>query len=172
MSSWSDAPALRHFLARVARRLAWIAAAEGAAMGFAIALLVALTGPRSTQQIVITGIVLALAGLVAGVLLTRASAQRVAVRVERRATACRNVVITATELIAQPERVRPHVGELVCRRAIETIHSLDPASLFPARRAATAFGATGLAWALAAAFNPHELLRSRPAGAARGTAAI
>ncbi len=141
MSAWPDAPAVRAFLARASRRLAWISATEGAAVGLLIALLAGLVaglgGWREATSLTaaLSALALLVAGAVTGIVASIRRAPRVPLLVERRAPGCRNLLITATELIEQPDRVRPWIGALVCREAARLTAQLDPRSLFPARPA-------------------------------------
>jgi hypothetical protein len=169
-----DAVVVRDFLDRAARRLRLIAAARGAAIGLTVALgatlvVVALAGRDATSVVVGVGLG-ALGGLVGAFLgVTRTPAP--AALVERRAPACRNVVLTAAELDAAPRRVPAFIGERVWRDAARAVRPLDPARLFSAGRALFALGGAALAWAAVAAalfLLPLTVPPASPAGA--GTA--
>ena len=143
---------LRDFLAHVARRLAWIAAAEGAAAGLALAAVIAIVsgwGRGWVTQAVIVGLALAALGIAARLLASARERRGVAGLVERRAPRCRNIVVTAAELIDRPTTIRPDIGTLVFREADRVVAGLDPAALFPARRAITALVLGALLWVVA-----------------------
>src|SRR5262245_7251642 len=99
MIAQPDETSVHAFLGRAARRLTWVAAAEGAAAGFVAAALIAIAGwpaRGALTSAVVVGATLAVAGIGIGV--SRARRKGVAALVERRAPQCRNVVITADEL--------------------------------------------------------------------------
>ena len=144
-----DASTIRAFLARARRRLRVLAAAEGAAAGLLVAAVIALGLRSSATQAAVTGITLAAIGV--AVRLNRLSRRDgpIAELVEQRAGGCRNIVVTATELIERPVTVRPDIGERVFRDAGRVIGRLEPRAIFPARRAGTALGAAAIAWVTA-----------------------
>jgi len=155
---WPDAPSLRVFLARASRRLTLLAALRGASVGLAIALdialIVAIAGwsRASGRELIGVGLWLGAIGFVIGLLVASVRQRRstsVALDIERRAPACRNVVITAAELIANPSGVGPYVGEMVCKEATRQVASLSPATLFPARSTVALLSAISTVWAIA-----------------------
>lgn len=177
MSAWPDAPELRAFLARATRRLVWIAAAEGAAAGLALALalplVITLADWRgSIDRTVVAGLCLAALGVVVRILVSSRAQAHVAQLVERRAPECRNLIVTAAELIDRPARVRPYVGTLVCREAVRLVNRLDAAALFPARRALVALGASTALFALAVTLVAARPLASRESSKAAIDSAV
>lgn len=156
--SWVEAPALRALIERAAHRLAWLSAAEGAAAGLMIAVIAAFAGvpaPGNALALIATATALAVLGAVTHVAATRASRRRVALDIDRRMPAARNVIVTAAELIERPGNVRPYIGARVCAEASRLAAAADPASLFPARRTTLALLAAIAVWSLA-------LLRAAP----------
>jgi hypothetical protein len=156
MTSRPDERALRAFFARIARRLGWLSAIEGASAGLAIACLLALLGWPARGALapaLIAGFVLAAAGVSARMIMQRRRQPRVALLVERRAPHCRNLLITADELLADGGVVRArasdYLGAVVCREAARLATALDPTALFPGRNAIAALAASGALWALA-----------------------
>ena len=154
MSS-TDAGAVQAFLAIASRRIAWLKAARSATIGLTlaldIALVVALLGWSRAfgNTAAIVGGSLAAAGLGVGIAIAmvhRQTAFTSAAEVERRAPECRNIVITAAELIAAPDRVKPYVAAMVSRDAAVRVRSLDIASLFPARRTLGTLAAISAVW--------------------------
>ena len=146
----SPAPGLSGFLARVARRLAWIAAAEGAALGLGVAALIAAAawwGRGRVMQTAIAGVVLAALGIALRIHLSSRRRESIAGLVERRVPQSRNVIVTAAELIDRPAPVRPDVRARLFREADRIVGGLDAARLFPARRAIAAFSTGALLWA-------------------------
>ena len=158
MSAWPEAAEVRRFLSRVTRRIGWIAAGRGAAAGLLIAAgITVFTGPAgAVGRAALPGVLLASAcaavwwAVARGVLppapATARTRRRAAYRVERGAPDCRNLLITAEELIERPERVRPWVAAAVCREAALVADRLEPAALFPARGTIAAVLAAGLLW--------------------------
>src|SRR5262249_24083089 len=103
MHASPDAPRVVAFLTRVARRRMWLGALEGTACGLliAIVLMVATTiGRTSAWSALAVAALMATIGAVAGLLLARRPRPSTAALVERRAPQCRNIVITASEIIA------------------------------------------------------------------------
>ncbi|HUF49492.1 MAG TPA: hypothetical protein VMN60_01580 [Longimicrobiales bacterium] len=152
------------FLERARRRLVWLGVAEGTAAGLAVALLATLGAVAVGGTLTTAGAALvALAGAAAGsavALLRLYFGDSVAARVEQRAPASRNVVLTAAELIDGPARVSPYIRGAVCVAAARVLQGVEPRQLFPARRATAVFAASTSAWTL--------LLVSAMTGAAPG----
>ncbi|HKS04851.1 MAG TPA: hypothetical protein VJR92_00940 [Gemmatimonadaceae bacterium] len=141
MSNRTDAPVLRAFLARALTRLRWIGAAEGAAVGVALAAVFALAGWIETATWSRTAIIFAIAaatGAVARVGFRAVRAGTTALLIERRAPQSRNVVITAHELLSEGPRTQPHIVDRVVRDAERVVSTLNLAQLFPERRAVSA----------------------------------
>ncbi len=139
MPAWPDAPAIVQFLVRATRRIALIGAMRGAAIGLAVSAIVALALSRANARPVATLTVMAVVtgiATLAGYVVTRRRQSSTATLIERRAPACRNVLVTASELLARPDRVRDYVGARVCRDAADRIRQLDLVALFPIRPAA------------------------------------
>ena len=140
------------FLRRVARRVAVLAMIEGAATGLVLAAVVASLawlGSGHVLRAIAIGVVFAAAGVVARMVTSSRDRRQVASIVERRAAGSRNIIVTAAELVDRPAPMREDIRARVFRDADRTTGALDPATLFPARRAALALvGGAGL-WALA-----------------------
>src|SRR5262245_23525677 len=120
MPAWPDAPVVVAFLSRVPRRRVWLSALRGAACGFAVAIVLlgaGVFGRTSVLTALGSGATLALAGLTLGAALALIRRRSPAFLVERRAPECRNVIVTASEIIARPARVREYIGARVCRDA-------------------------------------------------------
>jgi hypothetical protein len=152
MPAWPDAPRVAAFLSRARRRLAWLAAARGAAAGSLAAAIVAaaiwIAGAEATIAVGV-GVVAVSAGAAVALMRERRRAGVVAHRVEARVPACRNVLVTAQEILARPDGVRPYIGARVCRDAARAIDAIDLGTIFPARRPIAAL-ATTLAMAVLA----------------------
>jgi hypothetical protein len=143
---------------------------EGAAAGLALApllaIVVTLAGARlSWAAVLIAGIFLGGAGAFARLARSRLARRRVARLVEARAPVCRNLVVTAAEILEAPERVRPYIGEIVCRDASRVAAGLDLRRLFPGGGATGAFLASAILLLVAAV-----LAGSRPAARAIASA--
>lgn len=161
----ADADALRAFLGRVALRLWWIAAAEGAAFGLLIAtgfLLLGLPTRQSGITPLLFGIGIAITAAVARAMVSAtrtAGGLTPAARVERAAPESRNLILTAYELatdvgaptLLAATPVRSYVAEAIGRDAAALVTRLDPARLFPLSRSAATIGGVTIAWIAALA---------------------
>jgi hypothetical protein len=142
-----DAGALRAFLDRASRRLAWIAAAEGAAGGLVLAIVtMAVRWSRfgSLAVVIVFGVTLALAGAAVRIVWSRRRAGA-AQLVERRAPQCRNLLITAAELHEHSHVAAP-VARTIYTRAARLIEQLDLAAILPARASAATLGVIATTW--------------------------
>ena len=140
MSANAEVSHIRHFLARVAKRLGTIAATEGAAGGLVLATIVLSVRWASPFGVAVTSTVVLLS-IVAGVairysMLARQRRQS-ALAVERAAPGCHNLLVAADEILRNPGRVREGVASLVFRQAAATVRALDVSELFPVKRALT-----------------------------------
>lgn len=160
--------ALRVFLARTSRRLAWIAAAEGAAVGLLAAVIaLAFRWPRSITGYVAAAIAFALIGAAIRILWLRKGRTNAAAIVEERAPHCRNLLITAAEL-----HTHSHVAEPVARAiyagAARLVAQLDLRTLIPARRATATFASLVVLWLSVAVTVAHPTsVMARAIGVAR-----
>ena len=154
MPAWPDAPLVAAFLARATRRLKWLAVMRGAAVGFAIATPIIggawLVGGRLPLSLILAAA--AIVASVAVALRMERRRRRAACRLEGRVPESRNIIVTADEILQDPDRVRPYVGARVCRDAARIASSIDLSAVFPARRPLAAlFAALTLAVAASAA---------------------
>ena len=139
MTAWPDAATVLAFLRRASRRLTLLDAAQGAAGGLAAALVLELAGWPVRDAIgmsAVVGLVLAAAGVAVSVAIARTRRAPVSHLIERRAPACRNVVITADELIGRPSSsslgTTEYVAALVCRDAARVFARSTLRRSFPA----------------------------------------
>ncbi|MEO7087028.1 MAG: hypothetical protein ABI442_13885 [Gemmatimonadaceae bacterium] len=145
----ADAAVVRDFLARGARRLAVLSAANGAAVGLTVALALALAGwPRrgSMGTGAVVGVVAAIAGALISVFVSSGRRLKIAQSVEARAPESRNLLVTADELLVPP--AYDYVHELVFARAARLVRRLDARTLFPARIPVSAFVTALVLWLL------------------------
>jgi hypothetical protein len=146
-----DAVAVQRFLARVGRRRALLRAADGAAIGFAVSALAGLAGfsrlVGARWSLSIAFIAASFGAFVCAFAL-RASRSALAIAVERRAPAFKNVLVTTQEL---PETTAEYVRQAVFAEAARLTRDVDPAVLFPARRRVITLGAGAAAWLAAVA---------------------
>lgn len=170
MTLIADAAPLRRFLTHAAQRVRMIALVEGAAAGLFVAFALALLGvpQRGTLlSALLVALLCAVIGAVARLAMTSAARANVAQLVERRAPSCRNLVITADELVQERgpgtdsgrASAPPLVSALVCREALRVVRTLDLRALFPARKALIALG-TGAALVALSAARDAEPLRA------------
>ena len=152
---------LPEFLRRISRRLALIAITEGAAAGLTLAAIVAAVAWLGSGRILhalAAGVILAATGIAARMTMSHREPLGVAMLVEQRAPGSRNIIVTAAELADRPVPMREDIRARVFRDAARATSALDPATLFPARRALLALGAGAMLWALALV-----LVSARPA---------
>jgi hypothetical protein len=146
-----DVAVVRAFLTRVARRIWWTRAAEGAAAGVLVSLALQAVGWPSQSSAWLAALAvmtLAVIGAALRIALgTRGTSDRIATLVERRAPQCRNVVLTAGELISTNES--DYISTLVYRDAARMVGTLDASALAPARNAVVALAIVSGAWLLA-----------------------
>lgn len=135
MPAWRDVPALERLLARASRRATTLAAARGAATALLAAVPLGIAGARWGWPLatVLGGI--AIAGLIGAALnVTRTPYRRldIAREIERRTLECRNLVVTAAEIVERATPIREDVGARICRDAVTRLSSLNLATIFPA----------------------------------------
>lgn len=152
-----DAGVVRAFLDRVRYRIAWRAAAEGAAGGLAIACIAQLAWLRTVNAFSLS-VVVALAAAAAAIRMrvSRVSPSRAALLIERCAPASRNVVATAAELIDGTVHAHDAVRARVLRDAVRVATSLQAAAVVPLRRALIGCGAALTLWLVTAAATSLE----------------
>jgi hypothetical protein len=147
-----DLAVLMTFLARVRRRVVLRAAIDGASAGAGLAVVLAIIGwpDRDNATWKIAAFVVAiLVGCLIALVLTTNRRRRVALLVERRAPASRNLIVTAAELSATEPR--GYVPELVFANAAKLVNAMDPAALVPTLRSAILAGAVFATWLLVSA---------------------
>lgn len=149
MNGATNADAIRAFLSRAKTRVSWLAMAEGAAAGLSASALLALVGvpPRGAAMLhVAVAAGCTLTGALLRLAYVRVRQERVAPLVEARAPVCRNVLITADELLKSQGTnaamlASPRVTDLVLHNAAQLVRSLDLGSIFPARTVLTVLAA-------------------------------
>jgi hypothetical protein len=154
MSAWPDAPAVRRFLARAARRIGYLSAARGAAEGLAVAIFFAVGGwPARGSMGGVAALALgcAAAGAIVRWLFTKRGFVHAAAAIEKRAP-CLNLLVTAAELVDQPDRSRTAVAAVVVEDAARLTSRLHLAALFPIGRPVTVLGAVAGLWIAATVF--------------------
>jgi hypothetical protein len=136
MTAPPDVATVRAFFTRASRRLTWVRVAEGATGGLAVAIVLALTGWPTRKTLGNIGIatLCIVIGAAIRILIARRRHAPIAYVVERRAPSCRNIVITADELMSGAP-VDARVGAVVNHEAARIVRGLDLATLFPARNA-------------------------------------
>ena len=153
------------FIRRAGRRRMILAVITDVAIGITLLVAIGIIGrlitrnPRGMQaEVILFGMIALVVAAMIGFVRAWRRRNRTALEIERRAPGSRNIVLTAAELLATPERSRPEVVELVTSHAANTIRSLHPARLFPARRALTSLAVALAFWfaaiALTAARDP------------------
>lgn len=130
-----DADVVRNFLNAARRRVDIGTALVGGTIGFGVATLLTLVGwpiDEGLQPLLLLGTLAGVGGAIRRALVRRANLRSAALRVEAKAPECRNLLVTASELLAGV-RVETHVAALVYRQAAALTHSLALESLLPSR---------------------------------------
>jgi hypothetical protein len=149
----ADIDRVREFLSRAARRVTVLLVLHGVAAGLAVALVIAAAGWITHRHLVPLGIdslgfvALGSAIGVADGLMRR---KRVAAIVERRAPECRNILITAHELMSSAPRIDAYVTDLVFRDAARVVDTLRLPAVLPMRGALTSVTVVATIWVFAA----------------------
>ena len=147
MSSRSD---VVDFIKALRRQDLLVSALSGATVGLSAGTIIGtLSGvfvgmDGAQERIIIGGAVGLLAGAVAGGVV--ASVKNTVADVEHRIPGLRNLLLTASELLA-PNRSTRDVSELVFFRAAEKVRELSPAAVFPAKNSVIALGIAIVTWA-------------------------
>ena len=140
---------VREFLSRARQRATLIASLQGAAAGTIVVFVVVLASIAfrrvSPMSLSIAGVMIIALFALLRALERRVRSPDVATLVERREPACRNLLITANELMSKD--LRPavagvgddYVSGVVLREAARLVGTLDPRHLFPARGVFLAF---------------------------------
>jgi hypothetical protein len=149
---WPEAQQFRGFLGRAAVRAARRGAILGAAVGLVVAgiVLIALAAPVSVARVLLTTLGITVIGSLVGVLTSDRSRARLAAAVERAVPDCRNIVITAAELLDRPATVRPYIGARVLEAATAHTRRIDLSRVFPAKRSLLALAIGTIVWSGAA----------------------
>ena len=145
-----DTTTLRVFLARVQTRVAVRCAMQGAAAGFAFVGVLELAVFRSHVINIALRVGIALVCVVIGALARLAfvvrTRQEIARMIERAVPHCRNVLVTAEELLDASDRVKPNVSALVQQHAARIVNLLTLSELLPMRPSLIAFGTAIVLW--------------------------
>lgn len=140
--------ATRDLLRRARRRHLLISVAYSAAIGLAIAMAMLLLLPLPPAMRIGAGAIVFAAGVV--IAFGYAKRLHVAQLVERRAPQCRNLLITAEELMQDPRR-GGSTRDVVFAQADRAAKALDIPKLFPTTRALGTLTTAGIAYAAAVA---------------------
>lgn len=134
----SAAERVSAFLSAVTRRLILIIALYGVGVGIIAGTLVALLAPvaeiTAPAMVALVAVAVGFGCFVGSMIGSRKAA---VMQVERRAPQCRNLILTASELMRSPDKSKPYVMELVTSQAAAMLGSLSLSTLFPLRRALT-----------------------------------
>ncbi len=149
-----DEAQLRAFLDRLRRRIALRAVIEGATGGAAAATALALAGwpPRDSGVTPLAvGMIAVVVGALGRVAFSRDRLGRAAHVAEQAAPECRNLLVTAEELLGAPAATSARVRAEVMRRALQVAARLDLRVLFPFTQRAVVGALVFLLWSAAAA---------------------
>ncbi len=148
MTVWPEASAVNAGLTRLARRLVLVAAVRGASLGLVLAALVVLIGWLARWPVAATttaATALAVAAIARAILRAPRSRRAAAARFESVVPDCRNVVVTAAQILERPEGLRDDIGTRICADAATHLTRHAAARTFPlGRSAALCLGAAAL----------------------------
>jgi hypothetical protein len=160
MTVWPDARAVARLLDAVRRRLTAIAgleAARFACLVFAATALVVWLAGLPVRPVSLGLLAASSAGAALALFVRRArrhTTVAAALALERRAPECRNLVVTAAELMSHPARVKSEIGSLVCAHASRIGANVDVPALFPLGRTAASLAAAAAVAVVAVATLP------------------
>src|SRR5207253_2680602 len=109
-------------------------------------IVVGWSAPLSLGTLVIASLALVLFGVAVASTLSRSRRARIALEIERRAPQCRNVLVTADELLADGGRTSDYVRALVWRDAGRVVNELRLSAILPSRRPVIALAASFALW--------------------------
>ena len=155
---------LRAFVDRVAWRIRSRAALLTAAAGLWISAAVLTIAGVPADRLAMSAISLAIVAVaaVAAALTTARSRARTVADVERRAPGCRNLLVTAFEILSE-ERIPAYVRTRVLGDAWRLAQRLDVRVLLPHRRPLAAFASGLVAWSAVIALAHDRTPGGRPA---------
>lgn len=154
----ADAGQVRDFLARATRRVMLLLMIHGATTGLGLAVIIAITRSIVNGRWTPPGVeslALVVVGLGIGVVRTMTLRKRIATIVESRAPQCKNLLVTASELIESP-RSDGYVSDLVFEQASRLASSLNIGGILPARGAVSALLVAAMVWTFAATRHAAE----------------
>ncbi|MBK7596413.1 MAG: hypothetical protein IPJ11_14525 [Gemmatimonadetes bacterium] len=150
----AEQTAVEQFLDAARRRADQGMAITGAAIGLAVAALLTMVGwpiRDGLRPLLLLGVMAGVGGGLRWALLRRSSRRAVAMRIESRAPECRNLLVTASELLAGA-RVNPYVGALVYQQAATLTGSLALPAVLPHRGAMQRLLLAAVVWGGAVAW--------------------
>lgn len=134
MREWPESRRLLDLVERVTRLRRAQTLTQGAAMGLLVAAAVAtgmlLSGAQVATTLIVTGLV-TIAGIAQALWRCDATPAASAAAVESRAPECRNVIVTAVALLADPKHTPPQVCRVVLHDGVRIADQLDIHRLFP-----------------------------------------
>lgn len=169
-----DATAVAALLDAARRRLDRLSLLTGATVGLALAAALTLVGWPVRGGLAALGLLGACAMAVGAArwwLQGRTTRRSAAARLEAQAPQARNLLITATELLAGGP-VEPYVAALVFRQAAAFSSTIALPTLLPSRRALQRFGAAAVLWAGAIAWRSTAAVESAALAATSGPPSI
>ena len=153
MTSPADIDVVRRFLARARSRVTLLLVMHGVTTGFAVAVMINMVMWLRHGVYVPPGLgslLFVAFGIGVGTIRGLMHRPRIAAIVEGRAPECRNLLVTASELIARSDTVTPYVSTLVYRDAATLIRSLSFSTILPFRGALTSVAIAAAIWIVAA----------------------
>jgi hypothetical protein len=153
---------LEHFLDAARRRADQGMAITGASIGLAVAALLTIVGwpiRDGLGPLLLLGALTGVGGGLRWALLRRASRRSVAVQIESRVPACRNLLVTASELL-EGSRVDPYVAALVYEQAAALTASLALPAVLPNRAAVQRLIVAAVVWGSAVAWRATHAERA------------
>lgn len=169
-----DATAVGAFLDAARRRHAIEMALKGAAIGLGVAAVLTLVGwpvASGIAPLLSFGVLAGAGGGLRWALLRRATQRTAATRIESRAPECRNLLVTASELLAGV-RVDPYIGSVVFRQAAAVAGTLRLPELLPFHKAFQALAIAAACWGGAVAWRVTTSQQAAEVAALTGPATV
>lgn len=169
-----DATVVGAFLDAARRRHAIEMALKGAAIGLGVAAVLAVIGwpvASGLRPLLLFGALAGTGGGLRWALLRRATQRTAAARIESRAPECRNLLVTASELLAGV-RVDPYIETVVFRQAAAVVQTLRLPKLLPFHKAFQSLAIAAACWGGAVAWRVTRSQQAAEVAALTGPASV
>ena len=169
-----DATVVAGFLDEARRRHTLEMALKGASIGLGVAAVLAVIGwpvASGLRPLLLFGALAGTGGGLRWALLRRATQRTAAARIESRAPECRNLLVTASELLAGV-RVDPYIETVVFRQAAAVVQTLRLPKLLPFHKAFQSLAIAAACWGGAVAWRVTRSQQAAEVAALTGPASV